>query len=265
MLNAADGRYTPAVGWAPQSKERVPVVTVEKRKKESYSDDPLSFRNWQTIEEHTDAVFQRMMQILDFLCLAEVWRHQLLEGVRWHDAGKAHLSFQALIKTEASERSKNYPVGKAPDNAWLKGRLPNRPRIGDARRKHFRHDLASGLLALQNSKPDLVSYLAAAHHGKVRLSIRSMPGEYKPTNGGRFARGVWDGDVVPEIELGGSVRMAATTIDLSYMDLGDGPNGQSWLSRMIALLDKPDLGPFRLAYMEALVKAVDEKASRGGS
>lgn len=265
MLHTDDGRYTPTEGWIPESRERVSVVAGENKKGESYSKDPFSSSDWQTIAQHTDAVFQRMTKILDSLGIADVWRHQLQEAVRWHDAGKAHPAFQARLKAEVPERSQNYPVAKAPDNAWHKGRLPNKPKIGDDRRKYFRHEMASGLLALQNNRSDLISYLAIAHHGKVRLSIRSMPGEYKPENGRRFARGVWDGDRISEISLGGDVKMAATTIDLSYMDMGDGPNGPSWLSRMIALRDSPDLGPFRLAYMEALIKVADERASRGGA
>jgi len=35
----------------------------------------------------------------------------------------------------------------------------------------------------------------------------------------------------------------------------------SWASRMMALRDCTDLGPFRLAYLEALLRAADAKAS----
>ena len=115
-------------------------------------------------------------------------------------------------------------------------------------RRGFRHELVSGLLALLHGHDDLIAYLAAAHHGKVRGSIRSLPIERTPPElERRFARGVWDGDVVPEVSLGGGVEVPPTTIDLSYMDLGDGPRGASWMARVLALRDRADLGLFRLA------------------
>lgn len=265
MLRSADGRYTPAEGWNIQSREPVPLVPIDRIDEEKYDDNLTSSDDWQTIAEHTDAVSQEMIRILDLLSLEDDWRNQLIEAARYHDAGKAHSAFQALIRDGDPKKVQTYPVAKAPDMAWLRGRLPDRPREGDGRRKHFRHELASGIITLMNGKSDLVSYLVAAHHGKVRLSIRSLPGEYKPSNGGRFARGVWDGDKVPEIDLGGGVRMAETSINLGYMDLGDGSFGPSWLSRTTMLRDRQDVGPFRLAYMEALIKAADEIASRGGT
>jgi CRISPR-associated endonuclease/helicase Cas3 len=265
MLRSADGRYTPAEGWNVQSRESVPVVPIGRCVEEGYDDNLISSGDWQTIAEHTDAVSQELIRILDLVNLEDEWRDRLIEAARYHDAGKAHPAFQALIRDGDPDKLQNYPVAKAPEMAWLRGRLPDQPREGDGRRKHFRHELASGILAMMSGKSDLVAYLVTAHHGKVRLSIRSMPGEYKPSNGGRFARGVWEGDKVPEIDLGGGVRMAANTINLGYMDLGDGPDGPSWLSRTTMLRDSPDVGPFRLAYMEALIKAADEIASRGGT
>jgi CRISPR-associated endonuclease/helicase Cas3 len=107
---------------------------------------------------------------------------------------------------------------------------------------------------------DLVAYLIAAHHGKVRLSIRSLP-EEKPTPPDLdrlFARGIWDRDQLPAVPLG-ELTVAPVTLDLSIMQMGDGPSGPSWLSRMIALRDR--LGPFRLAYYEALLRVADQNAS----
>jgi CRISPR-associated endonuclease/helicase Cas3 len=112
---------------------------------------------------------------------------------------------------------------------------------------------------------DLVAYLVAAHHGKVRLSIRSMPGEYTPSDSGRFARGVWDGDELPATDLGGGIVAPGVALSLEPMELGlcEQPlfAGQpSWTERMLVLRDK--LGPFRLAYLEAILRAADARASR---
>lgn len=264
MLRAAEGRYTEETGWDPKSKSPVTVVPLtEKRPGDRYADVGTSASGWGTIAEHTNDVIRTMTKIVDDLGLKDGNRSSLLEACRWHDSGKAHSAFQSMIEPDELRKFPYPPAAKAPREAWRRGRLPNHFRVGDGRRKYFRHELVSGILALQHAKPDLVAYLAAAHHGKVRLSIRSMPDEYLPPDGGRFARGVWEGDKVAEVDLGGGIRLPATTLDLSYMDLGYGQNGSSWLSRMLGLRDSPDLGPFRLSYMEALMKAADERASGG--
>jgi len=73
---------------------------------------------------------------------------------------------------------------------------------------------------------------------------------------------VWDGDTLPAVDLGGGLLIPETTLTLSYMVLGDDPTtGQSWLARVLALRDDPALGPFRLGYLEALIKCADERAS----
>jgi len=264
MLRADEGYYSDVTGWDPKSKSPVSVISREdKPLGDRYADDGTSAGDWETIAEHTNDVVSTMTKIVDELGLKDGNRSILLEASRWHDSGKAHNAFQAMIEPDELKKFSNPPAAKAPRNAWRKGRHPNHFRENDGRRKYFRHELVSGILALQHAEPDLVAYLAAAHHGKVRLSIRSMPDEYQPQNGSRFARGVWEGDKVAEVDLGSGIRLPATTLDLSYMDLGYGPNGKSWLSRMLFLRDSPDFGPFRLSYMEALMKAADEIASGG--
>jgi len=265
VLRSKEGHYTNAEGWNAGSNKQVPIVSQKTKSPcESYSGNEESTGGWMSVVEHTDQVCKEMDKILDYLGLDDSWRRGLIESARWHDAGKAHKSFQAKIKKDHLKTFQNPPASKAPKEAWHRGRLPNRPKEGDYRRKYFRHELASGVLALQSGKDDLTAYLAAAHHGKVRLSIRSMPDEYRPLDEGtRFARGVWDGDEIPKTDLGGGITLPATSIDLSLMELGDGPKGPSWLSRALALRDRQDLGPFRLSFLEALMKAADERASRG--
>jgi CRISPR-associated endonuclease/helicase Cas3 len=47
------------------------------------------------------------------------------------------------------------------------------------------------------------------------------------------------------------------------MELGSRDDGQtrSWLARMLALRDDPSIGPLRLAWLEALLRAADIRAS----
>ncbi len=263
LLRASEGRYSVEQGWNPQAKGHVAPLPSGSTSQDSAHDREWGSDSWDTIAGHSDRVVSELSLILERLPGLESLADDMLDAARWHDAGKAHPAFQAKIKKEVMEQFAGRPVAKAPDEAWDKGRLPNRPRDNDPRRKHFRHELASGILALMSGKSDLVAYLAASHHGKVRISLRSLPGEYVPPGGKRFARGVWDGDVIPETTMGGGVVLPPTAIDLSYMDLGLGPRGPSWLARVIALRDRHDLGPFRLSFLEGLLKAADERASEG--
>ena len=107
---------------------------------------------------------------------------------------------------------------------------------------------------------NLVAYLIASHHGKVRGSIRSLPNEKKPGEGRLFARGVWDGDELPETKLGNEIVMPKTTLDLRYMELGTSELGPSWLSRVMELRRR--WGPFRLAMLEAIFRTADWEASK---
>jgi len=271
MLDAKQGMYTSEEGWDIDSKKRVDVLMpATATTSESYSSDPLSLGDWMSIATHTDHVVKIANNIVESLSLGYEIAQPILEAARWHDCGKAHPSWQANIeRINAPAEFKNTLLAKAPKNAWKKGKLPEVPTEGDKRRKHMRHEFVSGIIALQNDVSDIAAYLCAAHHGKVRLSLRSMPDEYRPPKENiRFARGAWDGDIVPEdphqdIDLGGGVRCARVKLDLSPMELGEGPLGASWTARMIKLRDSKDIGPFRLALMEAILRAADERASGG--
>src|SRR5699024_3615229 len=100
--------------------------------------------------------------------------------------------------------------------------------------------------------------LIAAHHGKVRMSLRAMPGENASPDVRRFARGVHEGDTLPALDFDGE-RSTALTLKLGLMELGEGEQGASWTERTLNLLDHH--GPFRLAWLETLVRLADWRAS----
>ena len=270
-----EGGYDQKLGWDPKAAWsetlwlRDPAAEREEATTEElgFDTDILSLAGWQSIAEHTDDVWEALGTILKELKLTEIPLGVLSIAVRWHDWGKAHEIFQAaIIKPEG--REVGALIAKAPDGKWKR-----------YTRKHFRHELASALgvltLLTNSQKPDdwnaldptmtdLALYLIAAHHGKVRLSIRSMPDERTPdTTGALFARGVWAGDPLPKVDLGGNVLApAVTNLDLTPMLLGRVNGRPSWAERMLTLRDSKELGPLKLAYLESLVRAADIRASK---
>jgi len=262
MLPSADRRYTSTEGWNPKPGRKGSPVDVLPRPARAtddrYGGDPASERKPLTLVEHTERVVAEAGVLVDACRLDDPWRAAVDEAARWHDAGKAHPVFQRAMYGDG------WSEGLALRAKSESRRRYRRKVDGKLVQVPFRHELASAFLALQHGRDDLVAYLAAAHHGKVRLSIRSLPDEAKPRDPGlRFARGVWEGDAVPDVDLGRGVSVPATILDLSYMELGETPErGASWLARALALRDRPDLGPFRLGLLEALMKAADERASQ---
>ena len=274
LVHSSAGGYSTEVGWSVASPDFVEPATVPEdgATEEGNDDDPLStMGSWQSIAGHTDDVYSELSSLIE--ALAPVDANALRVAARWHDWGKAHEIFQAAVRDacDGQERPslwrKRSDVAKTPQTkkgARASGWWERYRRTG------FRHELASALAMLQPSvqlpeeERDLAAYLVAAHHGKVRLSIRSLPNEKRPANGGRFARGIWDGDSLAEVDLGDGVVAPAVTLSLEPIELGlcqDPPfaGQRSWADRALRLRD--DLGPFRLAFLETLLRAADERAS----
>jgi CRISPR-associated endonuclease/helicase Cas3 len=254
LLPAEFGGYTPDRGWSPKIRLRVTPASVSQETPESYRSDELSRGVWLTIAEHTGHVVEEIAALARELGLDAVTTELLGVAARWHDRGKGHPEFQTALPSD-----ERHPPGH-----WAKAA----DQFRRYRRPQFRHELASALAVLQERSGliperlrDLVAYLVASHHGKVRLSIRSIPGEIVP-EGRRFARGVWDRDRLAELDLGGGVIAPEVFLTLDPMEVGLGANGQpSWAERMIRLRDSSDWRVFRLAYLEALLRAADRRAS----
>ena len=255
MAPASQGDYDPDLGWLPRpSRQAVPTVVSDLDPDEAVDDDPHAHaRRWQTIAEHTDDVVAALEDLLAALGdeLPAASREALREATRWHDRGKAHEVFQGALAANCPD--------EPPGALWGKsgGKMERYARRG------FRHELASALAMLQAGLGDLPAFLAVAHHGKVRLALRGQPTEREPDDPSlRFALGVWEGDHLEATELGGGVVAPETTLSLRYAELGvDSITGPSWVERVLALRDDPELGPFRLAYLEALMCVADWRGS----
>ncbi len=138
LLDTRDGGYDTQRGWDAAAKgvEPVPahrdteVDTIESTSS-SEEDDGLSFAAWKTIATHGREAEIEARKLCDTLKVDERWAHVVVLAARWHDAGKAHETFQSAIKKldDPATLGARGDLAKAPKDAWRRPRLPKAPRL----------------------------------------------------------------------------------------------------------------------------------------
>jgi len=125
--------------------------------------------------------------------------------------------------------------------------------------------LEQELLALSADDFDLLAYLVCSHHGKVRMTWHACPADQAAADPRLRIRGIRDQDELPVLPLmdasGGIHDLPASILDLAPAAAGlDSRFGRGWTERVLDLLQRH--GPFRLAWLEACLRAADMRASR---
>lgn len=260
VLDTQYGGYLPERGFERRSRQAVEPITVPPKPPDAFDHDPLSagFPQWVSLDKHlieTEAVARELIpRFGPHVDLTTQQHGAIVRAALLHDLGKAHPTFAASLETANPDTPP--PVSTVP---WAKS--PSRRRLLHDP-PHFRHELASALWLLDTStgllddhqERDLIVYLVAAHHGKVRVTIRGKPDE-RPG----VMLGVENGSSTISFALDGR-EIPAVTLSLEPTTQGVG----SLTSCALALRDRADLGPFRLAFCEAVVRAADWQASANG-
>ncbi|MGH3933932.1 MAG: CRISPR-associated endonuclease Cas3'' [Pseudonocardiaceae bacterium] len=255
VLDAARGGYLSDRGFAPSSTAPVEPLVPLAQVPDAVDTDPHSVLpngRWVPLPEHLADVERECRTLLNALDpqLSPGQCEAVALAGRYHDLGKAHPTFvESLARADGSAPKDGGPWAKSPGRTPLRHNPP-----------HFRHELVSALLLLDGTtglldgvaEPDLVAYLVLAHHGEVRLTVRARPDEPQGT-----ILGVVDGSSTVDVTLLDTGLLAARPVSLQATRFGQG----SLTSRALRLRDRADLGPFRLAFCEAVVRSADWRAS----
>ncbi|GAA1974562.1 CRISPR-associated endonuclease Cas3'' [Catenulispora subtropica] len=243
MLDARCGGYLPDQGWSPDGTVPVPTLVP--------APDPPAFAcvEWVSLDQHLTETEDEARKLVDALPgLPESQQEAVILAARYHDLGKCHEVFQEMLRSGG---------GDPPDVLLAKSKAPY--STGRSSRPGFRHELVSALMLAHGNhwhgdRTDhrLVTYLVAAHHGKVRISVRTEADEAPAI------LGVLDGDRTPAFTLSSGETFPAQSLQTA--DFRPEAGG-AWAEQARALRDRSDLGPFRLAYLEALVRIADWRSS----
>jgi len=236
MLKTGCGGYTSGFGWTGKVGGKVEEVVMPVDV--LYTGKVASKGVYETIKEHSKKVVVAVKSICSELAEIELPVDDMVRAALMHDIGKAHPEWQ----------------GKSPDGGpWAK--------FGEYRPPcRVRHCVASALGCwgrLEKGWSFLSIYLIGSHHG----FLRSM-GRRRRRDAPGSVFGVSNGDVIPPVpglteeEIHVSVSPCRIGCGGGVTDGGD----PSWNDRYSELLSS--IGPFRLAYMEALFRAADWRASK---
>lgn len=263
VLEAADGGYVTDEGWAPGSPAAVPALgSSEVDAPEDFAGDTRSVGSgrWVSVSEHLDDVRRETAAIFaefgDLPGLSQAAQEAAVLAGAYHDLGKSHPVFAESLRR--ASRDIEPPVQGGP---WAKS--PSKTRLRHYP-PYFRHELVGALVLLDPAAGilddvtdgDLVIYLVAAHHGRVRLTVRALPDDAP----GRVL-GVEEGVSTLALTLADGRSVAPLAVQLDPLKLGYRANGASWTDRVCRLRDRDDLGPFRLGFLEAVVRLADWRAS----
>ena len=273
LLPRSGGGYSAESGWTGRKDDKPLVLSSPKPKKlRRLFGDGESETGWESLNQHTDAVGRAVNHLFNTVGMIGDYADSAALAARWHDVGKAHDRWQAPLRSGAP--------GDVPA-PWGKftGITGFRPA--------FRHEALSLVCAwpqwsLQTKRfTALALYFIASHHGKVRTTLRS-------TGDGNDLFGMRESDtplILPgfadtPFAIDPSRRNFAGRGQFNWEAMTYLPDEPSWAAIVDELLGPPwrddatttnavpaseprKLGPFCLAYLEAIFRAADARASRG--
>lgn len=268
VIDASAGGYSADVGFLASLKPTVEPIEADDspvgptaESDEAVGDDRLTtdVASPVSLTEHLADADAAAIELCAQLGVADPrWSASMSEAARLHDVGKAHPVFQSAllsaVSVELPESLRTVPLAKSGGG----GRLRYSPD-----RRGFRHELVSALVLMNqrelirnsDADADLVTYLVGAHHGRVRLGVRPLPGELEGA-----VLGVHEGDDMPAVNLGNGTASTGFTLSLKALRFGA---EYSWSERAGDLLEQ--YGPFTLAWLEAMVRIADWRASSKGA